>query len=169
MSTPNIVLIGMPGAGKSTIGILLAKMLGYDFVDTDILIQTREAMTLQAILDQRGYQSLRAIEAEVIQAMQLDKTVIATGGSAVYGNAAMTHLKDHGICIFLDVPLNILQQRINDEESRGIARQPGESFADVFAERLPLYRQYADITVDASQKPAEQICETIIRELGMGD
>ncbi|WP_373084536.1 shikimate kinase [Zhongshania sp.] len=142
-----IVLIGMPGAGKSTIGTGLAQRHGLPLVDTDRLIEREEGQSLQAILDQRGYLALRSIEERVLLANNFTGKVVATGGSAVYSTAAMAHLKCFGPCVFLDIPLAEITARVQNLESRGIAGPPGLSLADVYAERLPLYRQYADIVV----------------------
>jgi shikimate kinase len=142
----NVILIGMPGAGKSTVGVQLAKQLGLDFVDTDLLIQSQQAITLQEILDHQGYMALRAIEESVLLDLTVEKTLIATGGSAVYSDKAMRHLASLGRIVYLEVSLDMLQQRVSNEGSRGIARPEGQSFIDVFAERTPLYQQYADIT-----------------------
>lgn len=141
----NIILIGMPGAGKSTLGVQLAKQLGLSFVDTDLLIQTQADRTLQDILDTDGYMALRAIEESTLLNLDVTKTLIATGGSAVYSDKAMRHLKSLGCIIYLEVALESLEARVNNESSRGIARPANQTFADVFAERTPLYHQYADI------------------------
>lgn len=117
-SKPNIVLIGMPGSGKSTVGIILAKRLSYGFLDTDILIQTSERRSLQAIVDSDGYMTLRKIEEGVILGLKCHRQVIATGGSAVYSHDAVTHLKELGTIVFLDTEINILLSRINDMGTR---------------------------------------------------
>lgn len=135
----------MPGAGKSTIGVQLAKALGLDFVDTDLLIQTQEKHCLQDILDSEGYLALRAIEEQVLLDLSLENTLIATGGSAIYSDQAMKHLQSLGTIVFLEVSLDSLRKRVDNEGSRGIARPEGQSFEEVFAERTPLYQQYADV------------------------
>ncbi|MBB3167797.1 shikimate kinase [Simiduia aestuariiviva] len=165
----SITLIGMPGAGKSTIGVLLAKELAKDFVDTDVLIQVREQKTLQAIMDATDYLNLRRIEEEVILATDLRNHVIATGGSAVYGDAGMQHLKAYGPVVFLSASLAELQRRIHNYASRGIARSPDQSFDDVFAERNRLYRHYADITVECDGKNQAVVIEELLSQLaGVG-
>lgn len=161
----NIVLIGMPGAGKSTVGVLLAKRAAKHFVDTDLLIQTEEQRTLQDILDHEGYLTLRAIEERVLLTVDLRNTVIATGGSAAYSERAMEHLRTDGVIVFLHVAPETLRRRVQDYETRGIARHPDQSFADLFAERDALYRTYADVTVDADAASAEEVVERIL--LGM--
>jgi shikimate kinase len=157
----NIVLIGMPGSGKSTVGIILAKQLACDFVDTDVLIQTAQGRSLQAIVDGEGYLALRRIEEETLLALHLDRHVIATGGSAVYSHAAMTHLKSSGSIVFLDVQLTTLKARVNDYETRGLAKRPDQCLADLFAERFALYTRYADVTISCDRVGHEEVCARI--------
>ena len=164
-SKSNIVLIGMPGSGKSTIGIILAKRTAHDFIDTDVLIQHVEHRSLQDILDQEGYLRLREIEARVLQGISVANHVISTGGSAVYSDAAMQHLRKNGTCIYLDVSVATLRKRITDYETRGIAKRPDQSFADLFKERTLLYRQYADLIIDGDTMTQDQICDAIIKQL----
>ena len=161
----SVVLIGMPGAGKSTLGVLLAKELALDFVDTDVLIQLREGKTLQDIMNESDYLNLRRIEGEVIAAAELPNHVIATGGSAVYSEEGMRNLKRFGPIVFLDCSAEELRRRIHNYESRGIAKAPGQSFAQLFAERQALYRQYADITVGCDGRDLQQVLEQVLREL----
>lgn len=161
----NIVLIGMPGAGKSTLGVVLAKTLGMDFVDTDITIQQREGTTLQQIMDDTDYLNLRRIESEVLQDLYLSNTVIATGGSAVYSDAAMHHLKSRGVCIYLEASLEELTRRIHNYESRGIARAPDQTFQQVFDERCALYKHYADITLNCNQRDVPSAIEELMATL----
>jgi shikimate kinase len=161
----NLVLIGMPGSGKSTIGIILAKRTSHDFMDTDVLIQSVEHRSLQDIMDKEGYLRLREIEARVLQTIQVRNHVISTGGSAVYSDAAMQHLKQQGTCVYLDVSVETLRSRITDYETRGIAKRPEQSFADLFAERTELYRKYADITIRGDGMNQDAVCDAIIAEL----
>ncbi len=161
----SIVLIGMPGAGKSTLGILLAKELGLGFVDTDVAIQVREGQTLQEILDASDYLNLRAIEEQVLLTEQIAGKVVATGGSAVYSEAGMARLKDNATLVFLDVPLRELEKRISNFDSRGIARKPDQSLESLYEERCTLYRKYADITVDCNQQSLEQTLQSSIQQL----
>ena len=161
----NLVLIGMPGSGKSTIGIILAKRSSHDYVDTDVVIQSVEKRSLQDILDNEGYLRLREIEARVLQSLNLKNHVISTGGSAVYSDAAMQHLKKDGLCIYLDVSVETLRSRITDYETRGIAKRPDQSFADLFAERTGLYRKYADITINGDSMNQDQVVDAILRQL----
>lgn len=161
----SIVLIGMPGAGKSTLGVLLAKELGMGFVDTDVAIQVREGKTLQEILDASDYINLRHLEEQVLLTEQIDGKVVATGGSAVYSEAGMARLKDSATLVFLDVPLEELEKRISNFDSRGIARKPNQSLESLYQERCKLYRNYADISVDCSQQSLEQSLQSVTQQL----
>lgn len=164
MSKPptNIVLIGMPGAGKSTVGVILAKITALQFVDTDILIQTAQHRSLQDIVDKDGYQALRQAEEEVLLGLNLHNHVIATGGSAVYSQQAMARLKPDGLLVFLDLPLATLEARIHNYSTRGLAKAPEQSFADMFAERCLLYKMHADITIAVANLTQEEVCAQII-------
>lgn len=161
----NIVLIGMPGAGKSTNGLLLAKALGKDFLDTDVLIQVREGKTLQHIMDSSDYLQLRQIEESVLSNIEVKNTVIATGGSAVYSATGITHLRKNGIIIYLETPLKTLEQRIHDYETRGIAKHSEQSFDDLFMERSKLYNQYADICIHCDQQSPEEVVHNVLGAL----
>ena len=161
----SIVLIGMPGAGKSTIGILLAKELGLDFIDTDISIQVRWGETLQQITDESGYMVLRDYEEQVLLSENIDHKVVATGGSAVYSDAGMARLKASATVIFLDVSLPALQQRVTNFDTRGIARRPEQSFEDLFAERSLLYQRYADIRIDCSNLGVNEALQAVLETL----
>jgi len=161
----NLVLIGMPGSGKSTVGVILAKKTSRDFVDTDVLIQTSQKRTLQDIVDTDGYAVLRKIEEEALLGLFMQNHVIATGGSAVYSDQAMTRLKSDGILIFLDVDLATLESRVRDFSTRGIARRPDQSFAELFDERFALYTKHADITIKCDGMTQEQVCERLIEEV----
>ena len=165
--TQNIVLIGMPGAGKSTLGVLLAKAIGYDFVDTDLMIQRQAGMTLGRYLADRGYQALRQLEADVICTLDKVSTVIATGGSAVYSDAAVQHLRASGRVVYLQCALDILDQRIASMDERGIAAPSGQTLADVQAERIPLYEHYAEITVDVGSETMDRALGKIIEHLNL--
>lgn len=151
--TDNIILIGMPGSGKSTVGVQLAKHLRLNFVDTDLLIQARQNRKLQDIMDEHGYQVLRDMEEEELLLLKLDNDLVATGGSAIYTDPGMQNLKDQGIVIYLSVSYKEIEKRItSSENSRGIARSKGQTLEDVYNERRPLYEKYADITID-NEKP----------------
>lgn len=165
----NIVLIGMPGSGKSTVGVILAKNLGIEFVDTDILIQSAENRTLQDIVDNRGHMALRAIEERVLSGIHLQKHVIATGGSAAYSEPAMLHLKENGLIVFLDVDLKSLRARISNYDTRGLAKRPDQSFQDLFDERFELYTKYADITIQSSNISQDLAVTLLMDELAQFD
>lgn len=161
----NIVLIGMPGAGKSTVGVVLAKKTARDFVDTDILIQTALGRTLQDIVDRDGYTVLRQVEQDALLDLHVQRHVISTGGSAVYSDPAMRHLKADGVAVFLDVSLDTLEARIPDFSTRGLAKRPDQSFAELFDERNSLYNTYADITIKCDGLTPEEVCAKIIARL----
>ncbi len=161
----NIVLIGMPGAGKSTIGVILAKLASIDFIDTDVTIQTTHQRTLQDILDDGGYMELRRIEEEVLLSLDLESHVIATGGSAAYSEPAMLHLGRKGLIVFLDVELDILEKRIHNFATRGLAKSNDQSFADLFNERSHLYNKYADIRIDCKDLSQEDLCDVILEQV----
>jgi shikimate kinase len=161
----NLVLIGMPGSGKSTVGVILAKKTSRDFVDTDLLIQTSQGRKLQDIVDHDGYVTLRHIEEEVLLDLRLRNHVIATGGSAVYSDQAMAHLKSEGLAIFLDVDLATLESRIPDFSTRGLAKRPEQSLSELFAERFELYTKHADITIKCDKLTHEAVCARIVEEI----
>ena len=169
MAKTNIVLIGMPAAGKSTIGVLLAKRLGLDFVDTDVLIQVRTGMRLQTIIDEQGSDAFRVIEEQTILDLKVDNTVIATGGSAIYSEPAMLALGKSGHRVYLDVPLARLSQRLKDMDSRGLVIAPGETLASLYLGRLPLYRHYADVTIDCAKAGMERILQEIIEKTSLSN
>jgi shikimate kinase len=158
----NIILIGMPGAGKSTVGVILAKLTSRDFVDTDVLIQRIHKRSLQDIVDTDGYEALRETEGEVLRGLSVTSCVIATGGSAVYSDSAMVHLKEDGLVIFLDVDLSTLESRIHDYGTRGLAKRKDQDLADLFHERFTLYTKYADFTIRCSGLTQEEVCARII-------
>ncbi len=164
----NITLIGMPGAGKSTTGIILAKNLSLGFLDTDILIQINRAKPLQQILDERGHLYLREIEEDEVLKINIDNNVIATGGSVAYSERAMLHLRERSHIVFLEVGYDELKRRINNFESRGIAKEENQTFEELFHERQELYKKYADITICAetnSQDEVAQIISDSVKEL----
>ena len=159
----NLVLIGMAGAGKSTVGPLLARMLVYGFVDVDDLIVADQQQSLQALVDRHGAAWFRELEERILLGLNLHRHIMATGGSAIYGAAGMKHLQESGLVVYLDVPLAILEARVGDVATRGLAREEGQSFAQLFAERQPLYLKYADIRIECAEKTIAAICDEIIQ------
>lgn len=163
----NIVLIGPPGVGKSTVGVLLAKALSMPFADTDIIIQAAEGRRLQAILDSEGTDDFREIEEKHILALDLRNHVVATGGSVVYSAAAMAHLKSIGRIVFLNLPCETLLARIQDLDTRGVVLPSPQTFRDMYAERLPLYQQYADLILDCTGLSHQQVVNRIAEKTAM--
>jgi len=161
----NITLIGMPGAGKSTIGIILAKNLGMGFIDTDILIQINQQKTLQEIIDEHDHLHLREIEEREVMKLNISNHVIATGGSVVYSEKAMQHLQDISHIVFLDVSFAELNRRIHNFASRGIAKRDDQTFEELFAERGALYRKYAEITIDGDAGDQEELAQAVAEEV----
>jgi len=159
----NITLIGMPGAGKSTVGVILAKMLSFEFIDTDILIQTKYKMSLQDIVDRYGYMRLREIEEEITCSINPTRSVISTGGSVVYSEKSMNHLRNISIVVFLDVSFDNLLKRIKNFKTRGLAKSKDQTFYDLYVERNKLYKKYAQITVDCNDINQEQVAENIVK------
>lgn len=160
-----ISLIGMPGAGKSTVGVLLAKMMGLGFRDTDLDIQLHARATLQEILDREGHLSLRAIEEQILLEIPLQYSIISTGGSVVYSGATMQRLAAAGPVIYLQSDFKTLEKRVSATPDRGIASGAEHSFADIFAERIPLYQRYADITIDTADATAEEVAQAVLEKL----
>ena len=161
----NIILIGMPGAGKSTVGVLLAKTLGYAFLDTDLVIQEREGRLLQDLVDELGVEAFLDREAAAICSVDCDRTVIATGGSVVCRDRAMEHLRTLGRIVYLQLPLEELERRLHNISTRGIAMAPGETLAHIYDYRAPLYRKYADLTVAVGRQTLEETVEQVLRAL----
>jgi shikimate kinase len=161
----NIVLIGMPGVGKSTIGVILAKVLGYQFLDADLLIQQQEGKLLREIIAECGTDGFIQIENRVNAGICANHAIIATGGSVVYGKEAMQHLKEIGTVVYLKVPFDILQQRLEDIKGRGVVLHQGQTLYDLYLERTPLYEQYADVQVSEENCNVEQTVDRLIEEL----
>ena len=157
----NIVLIGMPGAGKSTVGVVLAKQLGMDFLDTDLLIQKQERQTLQELIDSRGNNAFREVENRTLSAVAATQTVIATGGSAIYGDEAMRHLGENGVIVFLQMPLPGIRRRLGNASRRGIAMEKGQTLESLFAERDSLYRKWADVVVCVQDRTIQEAAEEV--------
>ena len=161
----NVILIGMPGAGKSTIGVLLAKRLGVSFIDTDILMQTGEGSYLQETIAQHGIDGFRAIEEGYLISVPSDCGVVATGGSAVYSQKAMFHLKSLGSVVYLRIGLSALKERLGNLDQRGVLRMPGQTIDMLYDERRPLYGKYADITVSTAGATPDQVVTAVLRQL----
>ncbi|MGN0447595.1 MAG: shikimate kinase [Acutalibacteraceae bacterium] len=161
----NIVLIGMPGAGKSTIGVLLAKSLLCDFCDTDLIIQKQTGKSLCQIIEEKGNDGFLKIENDIIFAQSFTNCVIATGGSAVYGSDAMKKLKESSVFVFLHVDTKELTKRLSNIKTRGVAMEKTMTIEDLYRERLPLYQKYADISIDCTGKTAEECVEEIAQRL----
>ena len=157
----NIVLIGMPASGKSTVGVQLAKWLSMGFIDTDLLVQARAGESMQAFQDTNGMEAYRTLECDTAGSLVCENCVIATGGSVVYCDSAMQHLKAIAKIIFLDVPVEAIMQRIGSMAERGVVIQPGMTLDDLHAERRPLYLQYADEVIDCSGKGQDQLLAEI--------
>ncbi len=167
----NVILIGMPGSGKSACGVLAAKALCMRFLDADIALQEKEGMSLQQIVDQRGTDGFKAAESACLSALKCDNTMIATGGSAVYYDGAMRALKANGIAVYLRIGMEEMIARISDYSSRGILLPGGETLEEMYSEREPLYRKYADFLIDNNGKTIEEavgeIC-LLARSRGIG-
>ena len=159
----SIVLIGMPSCGKSTLGVLLAKRLGYRFVDSDLLIQEKEGKLLHEIIAEKGIDGFIAIENAVNSAIADEKAVIATGGSVIYGEEAMSNLKKLGKVVYLKITYEEMRRRLGDFSHRGVIMRKGNTLEEMYAERAPIYEKYADVTVDVCadslSESIEKICE----------
>ena len=165
MKKDNIVLVGMPASGKSTMGVILAKILGYSFIDADIVIQEKEGRKLSEIIEQEGVDGFIDIENRINSEIEAQKTVIATGGSVVYGKEAMDHYKNIGRVVYLKVSLDELTKRLSDVRQRGVVMREGQSLVALYNERSALYEQYADVTVDEKNLSLEEVLAEIIAEL----
>lgn len=166
--TDNIILIGMPGAGKSTVGVVLAKALGYDFIDSDLVIQAETGKRLFEIIDEEGIDGFLKVENRINSSLCVKHTVVATGGSVIYGEEAMEHLKSVGRVIYLKVSYESLEKRLGNLMKRGVAIRSGNTLRDLYNERVPLYEKYADITIDEQDLDIREVVEAIqdaIKEL----
>lgn len=162
MERNNIVLIGMPGAGKSTMGVVLAKVMGYQFVDADLLIQEEEKRLLKDIIIEEGLQGFLDIEERVNKEIEAVKTVISTGGSVIYGAKAMEHLRDIGFVVYLQLSYETISKRLGNIKQRGVALKKGQSLYDLYLERCPLYEQYAHLTINCENLDIEAVVEEIV-------
>ncbi len=161
----NIILVGMPACGKSTIGVVLAKTLNKNFVDTDLLIQRREGMTLQEIINAYGNEHFHKVEEEVLLSFEGHDYVVATGGSAIYFDKAIKKFKENGVVVYLKVSLDTVLARLNNIKTRGVTLAKGQSLSDLYNERIPLYEKHADVIVDTEGLTVEEAIEQIIRKL----
>ena len=162
----NLILIGMPGCGKSTVGVVLAKALGMDFIDSDLVIQKEMGAKLSQLIDQHGDAGFREIENRINAAMEAENSIIATGGSVVYGEDAMRHLKDIGTVVYLKLSYEAIEDRLGDLHARGVTIQPGWTLRDLYNERVPLYEKWADVTVDCEQLRLREVVAYISRHIG---
>ncbi len=161
----NITLIGMPGAGKSTLGVVLAKVLGYQFLDADLLIQKQEKRRLHQIISEEGIEGFKAIENRVNASIEAENTVIATGGSVVYCEEAMEHLKEIGKVVYLKLSLEALSRRLGNLKGRGVVLKEGQTLKSLYEERIPLYEKYADLVVDEEGKDLEASLQVVLETL----
>ncbi len=161
MKKENIILIGMPGAGKSTVGVVLAKHLGFHFMDSDLCIQQKENRLLHEIIEQDGLEGFLAIENEVNASFSCTKHIIATGGSAIYGKEGMEHLANIGYVVYIKLPLDAIAERLGDLNKRGVALKKDQTLADLYEERIPLYEQYADYIIEANGASIRQIVQEL--------
>lgn len=155
----------MAGVGKSTIGVLLAKALHRNFVDTDIVVQSAEGRCLQEIMDEGGKEAFQAVEERHVLSIHILGAVIATGGSVVYSNMAMAHLSRNAVTVYLKLPLDQLEKRVENVDTRGLAMEAGQSFEDVYHERLPLYERYADVTIDCEGLNHDEVVVRVVASL----
>lgn len=161
----NVVLIGMPGAGKSTIGVILAKVLGFSFIDSDLLIQEQEGCLLKDIIKEKGIEGFQAIENQVNCEIDTENTVIATGGSIIYCPEAMEHLRNIGIVVYIKLSYETINQRLGNIRQRGVVFREGQTLKSLYDERCPLYEKYAHITVNGENLGVEEVMERIAQEV----
>lgn len=161
----NIVLIGMPGVGKSTAGVVLAKIIGYKFIDADIVIQEQEGKLLKEIISEKGVDGFIQVENRVNSSLDCHKAVIATGGSVVYGKEAMKHLSEIGTVVYLKVGYDEINGRLGNLKGRGVVLKDGQDLKSLYEERVPLYEEYADIIIDETGKNVEETVQELIFQL----
>ncbi len=162
-----LTLIGMPGAGKSTVGVVLAKTLGYDFIDTDLVIQRQMKARLPELIDRNGIEGFIDLENRILSGVEADDAVIATGGSAVYGDEAMRHFAALGPVIYLKLSCEELSPRLGNLARRGVVMRNGNTLQELFDERAPLYEKYATHTVEVGRQNLTQVVEAITRAVGL--
>lgn len=165
MKKSNIVLIGMPGVGKSTVGVILAKVLGYQFLDADLLIQKQEGKLLKEIIEEVGTEGFIEVENRVNAGIVCSNTIIATGGSVIYGTQAMEHLKKIGMVVYLELPYADIEQRLSDIKGRGVVLKDGQTLYDLYMERTPLYEKYADLCICEEGLDVEQTVELLVDKM----
>lgn len=161
----NIVLIGMPGAGKSTVGVVLAKHEGFRFVDSDLVIQEQTGMLLHEIISKEGDDGFRQVENRINASLQVKHSVIATGGSVIYGKEAMRHLREIGTMVYLQLSYESIAERLGDLKERGVTLKEGQTLKQLYDERIPLYERYADVTIDCEGKTIREIVAEIAGRL----
>ncbi len=164
----NVILIGMPGCGKSTVGVVLAKILGFRFLDSDIVIQEQEHRLLSEIIAQEGLDRFNDIENRVNSSLEIEKTVVATGGSVVYGRQAMEHLKQIGVVVYIRLPFEEIEERLGDFAQRGVSIRREQTLRELYDERVPLYEQYADIIIDEHDLTVSKTALAIAQQLKQG-
>ncbi len=162
----NIVLVGMPGCGKSTVGVLLAKWLGLHFVDTDLFIQAGEGKSLRRLIEVNGMDDFCRIECRYAQRVDVNHAVIATGGSVIYYDCAMKSLGADGVIVYMKLPLAELEKRLGDLNARGVVLEPGQTLKSLYEKRTPLYEKWADVTVDLSGLNHDECVEAILKQIG---
>lgn len=166
--THNLVLIGMPGVGKSTVGVLLAKASRRGFLDTDVYIQAVRGQSLQAIIEKEGLEAFCLLEQRCVSALDVRSHVIATGGSVVYSDSAMRHLRQDGAVVHLDMDLARIERRLGNLNTRGVVIAPGMTLEQLYRQRQPLYRKWADLTIQCEDKNQDQVVAEILEELSVG-
>ena len=164
----NIVLIGMPGCGKSSVGVRLARLMGRAFVDTDDVLQAQQGQRLQPMIEERGIDAFLAMEEACVAGLSCAHSVIATGGSVVYGQKAMRHLHACGTVVYIKLPFDVIEQRLSNLATRGVTLRPGQSLRDLYDERIPLYEREADIVFEAENVPLEKTAELLAARLADG-
>lgn len=164
----NIVLIGMPGCGKSSVGVRLARLMGMAFVDTDDVLQAQQGQRLQPMIEERGIDAFLAMEEACVAGLSCAHSVIATGGSVVYGQKAMRHLHACGTVVYIKLPFDVIEQRLSNLATRGVTLRPGQSLRDLYDERIPLYEREADIVFEAENVPLDKTAELLAARLADG-